>query len=66
MNMPDNYDLWSAYQNKIEAELEKFPKCTECGEPIVDDDCYEFDGDLICLECLNANHKKSIWEYIEE
>lgn len=62
----DAYDLWSAHQSKIEAELEKFPKCAECGEPIVDDDCYEFDNDLICPRCLNDNHRKSTYEFIEE
>ena len=37
--------------------LAKRPVCYECEEPISDEECYEFDGNLYCPECLK-NHKK--------
>ena len=44
-----------------EAEQEraraKLPRCCECGEHITDDECYDFDGDLICPNCLKENHR---------
>lgn len=45
--------------------LEKLPVCSECGEPIQDEHCYEINGELICEDCLNTNHKKRTEDYIE-
>ena len=45
---PDYNDLYSAYEDKQERMLAKFPKCDYCGEPITDDYCYNIDGDIIC------------------
>lgn len=33
------------------------PVCCECEEHIVTEECYEFDGEYICPECLK-NHKR--------
>lgn len=63
--LPDAYDLWSAHQSKIEAKLARLPKCYECDQPIQDDDCYEFNNELICPDCLNDNHKKFTGDYME-
>lgn len=57
-----DYYNWEAAEA---AELEKLPKCAECGEPIVDDFCYEIDGELICEHCLKDNHRHWVEEYIE-
>jgi formylmethanofuran dehydrogenase subunit E len=55
--------------NRYEAEqarmLERLPKCSECGEPIQDEDCYEFNDELICEECLKDNHRKQVEDLIE-
>lgn len=45
--------------------LKKLPVCAECGEPIQDEHCYEINGELICEDCLNTNHKKRTEDYIE-
>lgn len=46
---------------KKEAEaLAKLPCCSECGERLTEGDCYEFDNDLICSDCLFKNHYKSL------
>lgn len=40
--------------------LESRPKCSYCEEPIQDDYCYEIDGEYVCEECLNDNHRKLV------
>ena len=47
------------------AELERLPVCDECGNPIQDEEYYEFDGTLICEECLIDNHRKRVDDYLE-
>ena len=51
-----DFERWDA---KREAELEKLPKCCECGEAIQSEYYYEFDGDLYCEDCLK-DHRHSI------
>lgn len=46
------------YDAEQEAKLEKLPICCECDHPIQSDECYEFNGEYICEECLNDNHRK--------
>jgi formylmethanofuran dehydrogenase subunit E len=46
-------------------ELEKLPVCSECGEPIQSEYCYEIDGEYICEECLECNHKKTVDSIID-
>lgn len=40
--------------------LEQLPKCCECGEPIQEDLCFEYNDEPICDECMYANHRKNI------
>lgn len=39
-------------------KMQELSKCYECGEPIQDEHCYEFNGEYICKRCLNDNHLK--------
>lgn len=48
-----------------EAELEKMPVCTYCGQHIQDDYLYEINDELICEECLKDNFRKNVEDYIE-
>ena len=57
-----DFDRWNADQ---EAELARLPRCSECEQPIQDEDCFEFNGELICPRCLEENHKKRTDDYIE-
>ena len=57
-----DFDRWDAEQT---AWLAKRPVCYECGEHIQDEDCCELNGELICTDCLEANHKKRTEDYIE-
>lgn len=63
--MRDNYDLWEQHDRERERELQKLPKCDECGERIQDDYLYEINGELVCIECLDKNHCKHTEDYIE-
>ena len=60
MSCMDNYDRWEQYDAEQEAQIKRLPVCSECGEPIQDEHCYEIDGEYICEECLENNHKKSV------
>lgn len=57
-----DFDLHEAGQ---ERELNKRPVCYECEHPIQDEVCFEINGELICLECLNENHRKFTDDYID-
>lgn len=50
--------------------LTVLPICSCCGERIQEDELYDFDGDLVCEECLPVyladNYKKPTTAYIEE
>lgn len=50
-----DYDRYDAEQEK---KLEDLPQCSECDKYICDDYCYEFDGEIICEDCLHDNHRK--------
>ena len=57
-----DFDNWNADQ---EAGLERLPICSECEQPIQNEDCYEINGELVCPRCLEENHKKCTSDYIE-
>ena len=63
---PDYNDLYSAYEDKQERMLAKFPKCAYCGEPITDEYCFNIAGDIICESCLNEHFRKPIENYMED
>lgn len=54
-----------AYDAEQYAELQKLPKCDYCGEPIVEEDCYEINDMLICPDCLDKEHKRRTEDYVE-
>lgn len=56
--MMDNYYRWEMYDNEREKGLLQLPECSECGERIQDDFCYEFDDELICESCLKECHRR--------
>ena len=69
MYCPDNYDAFVAHEAMRDREREeierRLPKCSECGEKIWDDDCYEIGGKLICEKCIE-NSKVCTDNYMEE
>ncbi len=53
--MLEAYDLWAMDDARKERWLESLPICSECGEPIQDDMLYDFDGTLICQDCMREH-----------
>lgn len=49
------YDF-GRHEEQAERWLRTRPICCECGTYIQDEECYEFDGRLICSACLEENH----------
>jgi hypothetical protein len=43
--------------------LESRPICSDCERPIQDDHYFEFDGEVICEECLFNHHRKWVEEF---
>lgn len=61
----DNYDLFLRHEAEQQRQLERLPECSECGEPIQDEECYMFNDELICKQCLEDNHEKKTEDYME-
>ncbi len=62
--IPDNYDLWKQHEAEREEALEELPRCSECDLHIQSDECYEFNDELICPDCLTRNHRKWVEDYV--
>lgn len=43
-----------------ERRLDKLPECSECGEKIQDEYCFEINDEYICEHCMDENHKKAV------
>lgn len=46
-----------------QAWLDTLPKCSYCGEPIQDEQCYAFDGDIFHIDCFSERHRKNTEDY---
>jgi formylmethanofuran dehydrogenase subunit E len=56
---------YDRYDAQVQSELDRLPKCSECGNPIQDEECYEFNDELICEGCLIDNHRKWVEDYVQ-
>lgn len=54
------------YAAEGEKRMSTYPICTDCGETITDDECYDFGDELFCFECVVRLHRKPIENYIKE
>lgn len=43
------------YYDDLERKLEELPICSECGEHIQDDMCYEINGEYLCENCVDMH-----------
>ena len=64
--MKDNLDFYRDYEEEQAKELEKYPKCSVCGEYITDEYYFDINDEFMCEECLKDNFRKSVDDYIEE
>ena len=60
MYIPDNYDRFARHDAEQEASLEMLPVCSECGEHIQDEYCFEINDEYICERCMKNNHRKYV------
>ena len=62
-----DFDRWEAEREK---KLIVLPVCAYCDEPIQDDELYDFDGELVCCDCvrdyIDEKFKKKTNGYMEE
>ena len=63
--MPDNYDLFLRHEAERENELNRLPRCTECGRRIYNEYCYEIYDELICEDCMNKYYRVKTEYYID-
>lgn len=60
-----DFNRWDAEQ---QAALNRLPRCARCKNPIQDDTLYDFDGELVCHECimeyLSDKYEQQTDEYI--
>lgn len=58
------------YENERNRKFIQLAVCCCCGERIQSETLYDFDGDLVCEECLmeyvNENYRKNTTSYIDE
>lgn len=54
------------YYADQEREMQKLPKCSECGEPITDDFCWDIDGEIYCQDCADKLFCHLTENYMEE
>lgn len=54
------------YDAERQRELDKFPKCDNCGEPITDEYFYNIDGTYICETCMRDEYRKNTDDYMED
>ncbi len=57
-----DYDCHCAEQQRL---MDRLPKCDYCDSPIMDDDCFEINGDILCEECLDRQFKRRVEDYVE-
>lgn len=57
-----DYNRYDAQQAR---RLNSLPLCSECDNPIQEEECFEFNGELICPDCLKDNHRKWVEDYVE-
>ena len=63
MSLPDYNDLHREHEARLQRELDRLPVCCECDQPIQSEKCFEFNGDLICPECLKDYHEKNTEDF---
>lgn len=48
---------WDRYCEYQEREMSRYPRCAKCGERILDEYCYEEDGEYFCDDCFDKLHR---------
>ena len=55
--IPDYNDAFNGYETEQEraerAWIRKLPRCSKCGEPIRDEDCWVIGDEIYCEYCID-------------
>lgn len=62
----DNYDMFCLHESEQSARSQRLPKCAECEEPIYDDELFDIDGIIYCVQCAENKFLKFTDEYTKE
>lgn len=46
---------YEKYYDDLERKLEELPLCSECGEHIQEEMCYEINGEYMCDTCMDMH-----------
>lgn len=47
-----------AWEHEQEERAKELPECAECGEPIMDEYAYFWNGDWICSDCMEEHRRE--------
>lgn len=64
MNVPDNLDAFNQYDREQERQLDRLPKCSDCGQAVQSEHFYLINDEVICPDCLNRNYRKWVDDYV--
>lgn len=64
MPIPDNYDAWEAHEAEQQAWLDRCPVCVKCKEAIQDEELFDVNGDLYCMDCAKKEFQRSTEDYM--
>lgn len=56
---------FNRYEDAIDRELAKLPKCSECDQPIQDENAYLINDEWICEDCMDNNHRVFVDDYVD-
>lgn len=55
-----------AYDRKRDDEMDKYPRCKHCKQPITDEKLYIIEDDFVCEECLKDYYRHDTDDYVSE
>ena len=55
---------YERYSSDQEAELEKYPVCCECGDPITDEKLVHINDEFMHLKCFKENYVKDTEDFV--
>ena len=61
----DNYDCWVAHDAEQQRQLDRLPKCDICDEAVQDEYCFQIEGTIICVHCMNEYFRKDVEDLVE-
>ena len=64
MRIPDNLDLFEAYEREQQAAMELLPVCEYCSQPIQDEHLWDIEGTLYHEKCAELQFRKSVDDYV--